>query len=327
MCQKECDLKSMKKILVIRLSSIGDVVLTSPVVRCLKNNGFQVHFLIKEKFYPVIQYNPYIDKVHFFSNLLHTASVLRQENYDYIVDLQNNWKSRILSILLHCPAYRFPKLNIRKWLVVYTKRKNLLPAIHIVDRYFKATEKLNVYNDGKGLDFFINENEVREDIKAYQHQKYVVLVTGGSYYTKQIPVPKIIEILQRFTHHQFVCIGDKKDGEKLESIQDKYANVINLCGKTNLFESAYLIRQAQCVITTDTGMMHIAAAFHKKIFSIWGNTIPQFGMYPYMSADGSKIIENNKIWCRPCSKLGYSYCPLIHFSCMRDIDVSEIECM
>lgn len=313
-----------KKILVIRFSSIGDIVLTSPVLRCLHQEGYEVHFLVKEKFYPVVKNYPYIKHIHRFHR--HPAEVLNKlvnENFDFVADLQNNWKSKWLCWKLKRPYRAFPKLNIRKWLVVWTKQKWLLPNIHIVDRYFKAVQPLNIFNDNKGLDFFIDEQNIADTIKNMARQNYIILIPGGSYYTKQIPVSKIEEILKQHPDKQFIAIGDKADHEKIHPLMSKYPHLQNLCGQTNIDESAYLIKHCQCVVTSDTGMMHIAAAFKKKILSLWGNTIPEFGMYPYMPGEGSKIIENKKLWCRPCSKLGYSHCPLIHFKCMNELVINE----
>ncbi len=314
----------MKKILVIRFSSIGDVVLTSPIVRCLKQNNYEVHYLIKPKFATVIENNPYIDKMHLFNHLSETIKTLKQEQFDFVVDLQNNRNSRWICWRLAVPNKTFPKLNWQKLLVVWFKLKKLLPKKHIVDRYFEATKPLGVYNDGKGLDFFINEKKISDNIKNFP-TPYVTLISGGSYYTKKIPYSKIKEICKKLSMHKIILLGDEKDYLDTQNIEKECANAVNWCGKTNLHESAYLVQHSDFVISSDTGLMHIAAAFKKKIFSLWGNTIPEFGMYPYSPHPESKIIENKSLWCRPCSKLGYSYCPLLHFECMKSLSVEEIE--
>jgi heptosyltransferase-2 len=117
-------------------------------------------------------------------------------------------------------------------------------------------------------------------------------------------------------------LGDKKDAERMKNVQQK--NVLNLCGKLHFHESVRIVKDAEAVITSDTGLMHAAAAFKKKIFSIWGNTIPEFGMYPYLPAEGSRMLEVKGLSCRPCSKLGFSRCPRGHFRCMKDQNVGEI---
>jgi len=100
---------------------------------------------------------------------------------------------------------------------------------------------------------------------------------------------------------------------------------VNACGRFSINQSASVIQQAAWVVTSDTGMMHIASAFNKKIISVWGNTVPEFGMGPYLPAPESSILEVKGLECRPCSKLGYRQCPLGHFKCMNDIDTSALE--
>jgi len=121
-----------------------------------------------------------------------------------------------------------------------------------------------------------------------------------------------------------VLLGDQQDDvrgkEVLQRVQRK--DVFNLCGQYTLDQSASLIRQSAAVISNDTGLMHIAAAFKKPVVSVWGNTIPEFGMYPYMPGypELSVIAEVKNLSCRPCSKLGYKRCPVRHFKCMRKQD-------
>ena len=314
----------MKKVLVIRFSSIGDIVLTSPVLRCLKNKGFTVHFLVKPKFYTVIEYCPYIDKIHVFQNRAICIPILRKEKFDYIVDLQNNLTSRLLCRWLNCPSATFPKLNIRKFLVVLFKTKSILPRQHIVDRYFEAVKKLSVEKDSKGLEFFIGSEKISDAVKKVS-EPYVAIVVGGSYGTKKISLKVLRTICANVSDKKIILLGDEKDGIEVEVLTREFSHVENWCGRANLHESAYLIQKAEFVVTSDTGLMHIAAAFKKKIYSLWGNTIPEFGMYPYLPHPASRIIENNRLWCRPCSKLGYQKCPLGHFKCMNDLDVHIIE--
>lgn len=314
---------SKRKILVIRFSSIGDIVMTSPVVRTLSNKGYKVHFLVKEKFLPVIEANPYIRKIHIFTSIQQSIQELSAEQFDFIVDLQNNRNSRILCWRLGTPNSAFPKLNIEKFLVVLLKIRSILPAKHIVDRYFEAVKQLGVKNDYQGLDFFMDESKISQSIRDFP-KPYVIIVVGGSYTTKKIPLNKLREIITHLSNKKILLLGDQHDFTVAQQLSLEFENAINLCGQTNLHESAYLIKHAAFVISSDTGLMHIAAAFRKIIYSFWGNTIPEFGMYPYMPDMKSKIIQNNHVWCRPCSKLGYQRCPLLHFKCMNDLNISEI---
>ncbi|MGE0568711.1 MAG: glycosyltransferase family 9 protein [Bacteroidia bacterium] len=319
----------IKKVLIVRFSSIGDIVLTSPVVRCLKqqNAHIQVHFVTKSQFKTVLVANPYIDKLITFQNdVSEIYSSLKSENYDLIIDLHKNLRSTRLKRKLNVKSISFNKINWQKWLAVRTKRKSILPGMHIVDRYFEAIKALNVSNDNKGLDYFIPAEEefvLDNLLPQINSNSFVALVVGGSYFTKRIPLD-LLERICSSTKNIFIAIGSTEDSLVAELLSKKCKNVYNLCGKLSVNQSAALIKQSKAVVTSDTGMMHIAAAFKKQIFSFWGNTIPEFGMSPYMPGEGSKIFENNNLSCRPCSKLGYAKCPKTHFKCMNEIDLKEL---
>ena len=318
------------KILVVRFSSIGDIVLTTPVLRCLKQQlkGVELHFITKQKFLSVIEHNPYVDKFYTIDeSLTEVIPQLKKENYDYVIDLHHNARTLKLKLALGKKSFSFNKLNWEKFLIVQFK-KNTLPQKHIVDRYFEATSALGIINDNKGLDYFIDkkdEIDVVSSLPALFHNDYNTLVVGGSYFTKQIPINKLKEICL-LSSLPVILIGGKEDAAIGEQVYQLHKNkVINLCGKLNLNQSASIIQQSQKVITSDTGLMHIAAAYKKDIISLWGNTIPEFGMGPYLAGKDSHILEVKNLSCRPCSKLGYKKCPKGHFKCMNDIDVKTVQ--
>lgn len=318
------------KFLIIRFSSIGDIVLTTPVVRCLKKQvaDAEVHFLTKQSFATIVESNPYIDKVHSLAHSWDTVvHELKQENYDYVIDLHHNLRTLRLKKDLGIKSFRFNKLNIQKW--IYTNFKwNLMPDLHIVDRYLKTVESFAVKNDGEGLDYFIPaKDEVKQkDIPASHHAGYIGIVVGAAHNTKKLPVEKLKELCG-LIEHPVILLGGKEDNENAKQISSvDPVKVYNACGKFNLNESADLVRKAKLIISHDTGLMHIAAAFKKKIISVWGNTVPEFGMYPYY---GKRQIENSifeirNLPCRPCSKIGYNTCPKGHFKCMRQISMDAI---
>lgn len=324
----------MKKILVIRFSSIGDIVLTTPVIRCLKNQiqDVEIHVLTKKKFSSLYKTNPYVDKVYEYEDSLKkNITELKFENYSFVVDLQKNKRSVRVTQTLHCPHASFPKLNFRKFLLK-TFKINVMPDIHIVDRYFKAVEKLGVSNDYEGLDFFISEknNYPMDKLPLCFQAGYHAFVIGGTYKTKILPASKIIEVLKKIKQ-PVVLLGGPDDVERADEVlaavdEDSAVNVISFVGKINLEQSASLVKNAKSVLTNDTGLMHIAAAFHKNIVSVWGNTVPELGMYPYLPKESEKchIIECKNVRCRPCSKLGFKDCPKKHFRCMMEMDADSI---
>ncbi len=319
----------MPKVLVLRFSSIGDIVLTTPVVRCLKEQlNAEVHFCTKKTYYPLVEHNPHISKCFLLEDKLSDLiKQLKAENYDYIIDLHNNLRTRRVKLALGKKAYTFNKLNWQKWVYVNLKI-NLMPNIHIVDRYMDTVKALKVVNDNKGLDYFIPENDIVKPEHlpgAYRHG-YIAYAIGGQHATKKLPPDRIIELCE-MTDSPIILLGGKEDvatGTYVESYftsRNKKFSVYSACGKYNLNQSASIIKNALKVYTHDTGMMHVASALKKDIVSIWGNTTPHFGMYPYQT--NYKVLENNNLSCRPCSKLGYKECPKKHFKCMRELDLRE----
>lgn len=320
----------LKKILIIRFSSIGDIVLTTPIVRCLRHQypDAQLHVLTKSSYRSIYASNPHVDKVfELSSNMKELVRQLREEHYDFVVDLHKNWRSWRVRMALHRPSASFPKLDFQKFL--YTKLKiGKLPSVHIVDRYFKAVEKLGVHNDGQGLDFYFNEGDELhyEDLPEAFREGFVAVVIGGQHSTKILPVDKVVEVCEALDY-PVVLVGGSEDAARGDRIKAKVGSYVgNTCGRLTLGQSASLLKLADAVLTNDTGMMHIAAALRKPIVSVWGNTVPEFGMYPYLP-QGMKpaaIVENKSLRCRPCDKLGYAKCPKGHFNCMNSLDSKEI---
>jgi ADP-heptose:LPS heptosyltransferase len=319
------------KILILRFSSIGDIILTTPVVRCIKKQipDAEIHYCTKKNFVSILENNPYIDKIIPLENSLkELKQKLKAEKYDYILDLHNNLRTlRIkLSFLFSSKISSFNKINIKKLQAVKFKKLSSLPDIHIVDRYFSATKKLGVINDNLGLDYFLPTIFSCKNLPDEFAKNYAAFVIGAQFQTKQLPVSKAIEICQKSPKQKFVVIGGKEDFQRGKEIAEACSNVLNVCGEYSLDGSAFLVKNARLVISNDTGLMHIAAAFNKKIISIWGNTIPEFGMYPYMPQhpENYSIQEVKDLWCRPCSKIGFKTCPKGHFNCMMEQNVAEI---
>ena len=316
------------KILVIRFSSIGDIVLTTPVIRCLKQQlvGAEVHFLTKANFRDVLVANPYIDQLHLLNN---NESVLIQqlkaEGFDYVIDLHHNLRSLRFKLALGVRSRSFDKLNWAKWLLVKLKIK-VLPDVHIVDRYLQTVAFLGILNDDQGLDYFIPEqSQLPENQLAPVYRVgYVAFVIGGQHATKMLPREKIVAICQA-VQRPVVLLGGPEDKAKGDWIAEQgNGKIYNACGSFKLNESADLLRKAQVVVTHDTGLMHIAAAFRQKIVVVWGNTVPEFGMYPYLPQNQPFQSFEQQLSCRPCSKIGYSACPKGHFKCMQQQDTAAI---
>jgi ADP-heptose:LPS heptosyltransferase len=329
------------KILVIRFSSIGDIVLTTPVVRCLKKQypQAQLHYLTKKQFASILQSNPYLDKIHLLEGDLQPVVLeLLKEKFDYVIDLHNNLRTKYVKVLLRqafnsrIESFSVNKLNIRKWLLTRLKWK-WMPDVSIVDRYFETVKSLGVKNDGQGLDYFIpEEEEIKKDDLPMSHSLgYIACAIGGQHETKKMPLEKWKALCAQMPF-PIVLLGGKEDVDIANEIREvDEVKIYNACGKFSLNESADIVKRARVVITHDTGLMHIAAAFKKPIISIWGNTVPELGMFPYYGYNNLKsnvapqsFIMEQTLGCRPCSKIGYAKCPKGHFKCMQQQDLDKI---
>jgi ADP-heptose:LPS heptosyltransferase len=318
----------LKKILVIRFSSIGDIVLISPVLRCLGKQlpDAEIHVLTRKPNRNLFLRNPYVKKVFFYDQKLEeVVDDLQSEQYDHIVDLHKNFRSFNIRRKLGKPVTSFPKLNIQKYLLVQFKIRKM-PDIHIVDRYFEAVKILGVVNDQKGLDYFPTSENLSFPADFSFLKGYYAIVIGGKHATKILPDEKVVDICM-LLNLPVVLLGGKEDAERGSFIFNELkTNVYNACGRSSLDESAHFLQNAAAVLTNDTGLMHIAAALHKPIVSVWGNTVPELGMYPYLPDENEKsiIIENREVSCRPCSKIGFEKCPKDHFNCMKSLSDNEI---
>ncbi len=298
----------------------------------------EVHYCTKEKYASLLEENVYLDKVHLLKEIGIKDLILRlqKEKFDYVVDLHNNLRTFYIKKRLRVKSYTFNKLNWKKWLMVNLKI-NLLPNVHIVDRYLEAVKPLGIKNDALGLDYFIPEkDEVERKWLPETHRNgFVAVAIGAQHSTKKLPLKRLIELCDKI-NKPVVLLGDSNDkvvGDLIEEFfhktddrnteeslleLNKKTIIFNACGKLSINQSASIIKQANAVFTHDTGLMHIAAAFKKNIFSIWGNTIPEFGMYPYRTS--FTIFEKKGLSCRPCSKIGHKKCPKGHFLCMNKIN-------
>jgi len=324
------------KFLVIRLSSIGDIVLASPVLRCLKTQlvTAEVHFLSKKKFRAVTEANPYIDKFFYYDeDLDETINELKQEDYDYVIDLHQNFRSYKIKKALGKPSHTIDKLNIEKLLLTKV-HINIMPGIHITKRSLKTVAPFGIVDDGLGLDYFIPEKDrvAEADIPTSHLAGYIAMVIGASYPTKKLPVYKLKELCSKIDH-PIILIGGKEDQEEGAAVAEMDpGKIYNACGKFNLNESADLVRRSKLVISHDTGLQYIACAFNKPVLAIWGSTSPKLDVEPYygerfLSTQQTPMYENiivPGLSCQPCSKYGNNKCPRGHFRCMKDQDTELI---
>lgn len=319
----------MVKFLIVRFSSIGDIVLTTPVMRHLKKQveDSQVDFLTKKTYASLLEANPYVDKVLAFDGDMKAClRTLKLGEYDYIIDLHHNIRTARIKMGLKRMDFSVKKLNVLKWLYV-NLHVNRLPRVHMVDRNLDTIKLFTQEDDGKGLEYFIPDQE-KVDLKSLPvdfQDGYLALAIGAQHETKKLPLASLIELCEKLSVPVIILggPGDREVGTSIvEALPGK--KILNACGDYSIHQSASLVQQSRALITHDTGLMHIGAAFQKKIISIWGNTVPEFGMYPYRPDPESVMFEIQGLKCRPCSKIGHQACPKKHFKCMLNQDLEGI---
>ncbi len=300
------------KILVIRLSSIGDVVLTLPVVGWLKSHAdVEVHLLTKRITADLLSDVREIDAFHVFDNSVATAvEELKKENFDAVLDLHNNRRSRRVRMALGVRSFVYRKENLHKMLYVLTKH-DFMSGRHVVDRYMVPAQRLMQSEDcnpAAAVEWCVPETDF------CPKERYAVIACGAQHATKRIPPAKIAELAAGI-HGYVVLVGDAADAERIgESVAGLGSRVINLCGKTTLKQSASVVKDAKVVVSSDSAIMHIAAAMHRPVVAVWGSTTPRFGFYAYGTEHFDFEVQN--VRCRPCGRMGSEHCRKGHFDCM-----------
>jgi ADP-heptose:LPS heptosyltransferase len=325
----------MMRLLIIRLSSIGDIVFTTAAIRCAKEQipGVEIHFLTKKSMKAVTEANPYIDHFHYHDkNLSDTIASLKAANLDMVIDLHSNFRTYRIKKALGVPAHTYPKLSLQKFILT-NFGMNLLPNKHIVERSLDPLKVLGVQNDGKGMDYFVPSNISLKphDIPTSHQAGYIAIVIGASYATKKLPVEHLKQLCALIPV-PIILVGGKEDAKEGEAVSSMdAAKIYNACGKFNLHESALLVKGARMVISNDTGFLYVACAFHKKTIAIWGGTSPSLQVEPYYATvdlqNGQEMYYNAivpNLPCQPCSNYGTKKCPQGHFACMKKQDLHLI---
>lgn len=339
-------MRDAEKILIIRLSSIGDILLSSPLIRCLRNKfpNSQIDFLVRNDYADLVKYNPHISKViEFdtrggFNSLKKLTHQLKQENYNVVLDIHNSLRSRYIRCFskpqsVHIVDKRTPA----RFCLVKFKLNLYKKDVPVAERYLETAKELGVENDKKGLEVFIQDNQQNKiaekllQLRSSDIKMIAGVAPSAKHNTKKWQAGKYVELLSRLVSEQdalilaFGGIEDKKEIDdivnKVNQISNKQA-ALNFAGELSLLENAAALDYCNVVITNDTGLMHLAAARKKKVVALFGPTVREFGFFPYGTEN--IVIENKTVRCRPCSHIGSKACPKKHFKCMEDISSEKV---
>lgn len=304
-------------------------MLCSPVLRALRRHypSAEIWFLSKKKFKSILEFNPHLNgSIYLDDSLAEVGKKIRKEQFDLIIDLHLSLRSRWISMTSGKPVLSYKKENLAKWLLIRLGI-NCMSGRHVVQRYLDALKPIGILPDEQGLEFFPCDCEepLAEELPEFiSEQKFALLSIGGTYQTKKMPASKWADLCSLLPC-PIVLAGGSEDLPLSEEIRAFLPNagklIFNACGKFSLGGTAHLIRRSALVISHDTGLMHIAAAFQKPVICIWGNTVPAFGFEPYRVRHFNLEVSN--LNCRPCSRTGFSECPKGHFRCMMEQNLHQ----
>ena len=315
--------------LLIRFSSIGDVVLTTYIPDAIKKKypAAKIFYACSARFKTLVEEHPNINQVLDYErmSLSDIAAFCKVNEVRIALDLHGSLRSRLLCLLLRLKSIRvlrYKKYLLRRWLMVNFKRR--IPAIPAVrERYNSMLLKLGTSAEDT-FNHLIPAKQLPESLSKKLPSSYIVWCIGATHETKKFPTSKIHEVAQHLPL-PVVLLGGKTEqdeGTRLSSAHSE--KIISVCGECSLTESALIIRNAALIISNDTGMMHLAAASGKPLISIWGGTVPELGFAPDVPETKHVLIQNESLNCRPCHSKGLPNCPLRHFNCMRQLEPNTI---
>ncbi len=313
------NLLNLKKILIIRLSSLGDILLSTPLIRAIKNQHpqIEIHFLLKSNYTDALKLNPHLSKIFTLSKNAGIDSLvdsLREEKYDTIIDLQNNPRSTLLRKRLKTKSANFNKLDLQKFLLVRFKINRMQNVGSIPLRYSKTVDKITL--DNNGLDLFTNK---KASIEFKTDERYIGICPGAKHFTKRWPRGYFIELGNKLTKNgsRVILLGGKDDRNLCADLVKEIKDSIDLCNDNDILQTAANMQKCAAIICNDSGLMHAACAMKVPVLVFFGSTVKEFGFAPYNNKN--IVLENNSLNCRPCSHIGRSNCPKKHFKCMMEI--------
>jgi len=324
-------MNSTKQILIIRLSSIGDILLSTPFIRQTRIAfpEAQIDFVVKKRFVELVQYNPHLNHIYSFDEalgfkgLLELRKTIQQKNYDYVLDLHNNLRSRLLTFGQRAKVFRMKKDKIKRALLVYFKINLFKEVVPIAEKYLRVGQALGIKDDQQGLELCWKDGQIKRLQKKLSSQllkkPFIALAPGAGFKTKQWPIEYFRSLVQKIENSNkfnVVLLGNLQEREQFRPLEISQI-VFNLAGKLSLLESAIVLNRARILVSNDSGLMHMATAVKTPVLAIFGSTVKELGFFPYRSK--SMVLENNNLWCRPCSHIGRNRCPLGHMECLKTI--------
>ncbi len=349
-------LKNLKRILLIRFSSIGDIILTEPVVRVLSQHypDAKIDYVTKPQYKDIPTFFPYINNIITGDSTKEIINSVRQNKYDLVIDLHKKTRSMLVKISarsevtnsynkkrrLRCSIVKHKKQSIGSTVALYFSSLDFLKLGKLYDeRTFDIDEKF--YPQlilTKGLDTFIQDDMLKQlpkevdkktlncllSLDTTRKRKQIAIFPGALHPTKQYPPQQIARVINHLSESEVdvYLLGSSGEKELCDNVaKETDRKVYDWCGLFNLRQLITLMDCFDLIITNDSGPMHIAAALAKKQIAIFGATDPVLGFKPH---NKRAIVISSDLPCRPCSLHGDHSCPQDHFNCMKKIDPDHI---
>jgi heptosyltransferase-2 len=328
----------LNKILIIRLSSLGDILLSTPLIRGLRKRFPEsiIDFALKSEYENLLKANPNLNSLLTlespgdFDNLKAFARQIRDNNYDIILDIHSNLRSRYLCAFSKAKVRRWKPPRFKRWFLVNLKLNLLKDYPPIPLRYFRAVEDLQVPPDEAGLEFFI-PLQVKTEIErrwlelGFAGKKVAAIAPGAKWFTKRWPIEKYSTLANELLQNNFtsiIILGSAEEREWGDIIQNMVGRgITNFAGEFDLFQTGALLEKSALFIGNDSGLSHLAGAVGTPSMVIFGSTTKELGFFPYKS---NAVVIEKDLSCRPCSHIGKQICPKKHFRCMNDINPDEV---
>lgn len=323
------------RILAIRFSSIGDILLTTPLLRAVRARYPEAHlaFLTKEPFAPLLSDNPRLSDLMTLSDgesLAHLADRLRTRQFTHVLDLHGSLRTRALRLLVRARWSGYRNHRLAREILIRAKRNRYPRDIPVPERYFDAVRELGVHPDGDPPEFFLNDTaraEARDWLGSGLGEAVplVALAPGAAHLTKRWPAEYWRDLVVRLTAGNFnvVVVGGPDDralGEEIAKAGGPRA--VNAAGAFGLQGTGAMIANSRVLVSGDTGVMHMATGVNTPVIALFGPTVRAFGFFPYSRR---AVVLERDLDCRPCTAWGTERCPLGHHRCLRDIAAEEVE--
>jgi heptosyltransferase-2 len=323
------------RILLVRFSSIGDVLLTTPLIRAIRTRhpDAWITFVTKTSFLPLLEHNRRLDELIGYDPakpLRSLARHLRQSKFTHRLDLHGSLRTLMLRLLVPGRWSGYPKHRLARSILIRTKRDRYRDRRPVPERYFDAARGLDVAPDGQSLEFFLRKDALDRagaflaERRLGQGRTLVALCPGAQHATKRWPVRRWQELATRLTTQgsDVVVLGGPTERELgLDVAAAGAESAASVAGMVELGDSAAFLKLARCAVSGDTGLLHLATAVGTPVVGLYGPTVAAFGFYPYRAR--ATIIERD-LTCRPCSAMGGPICPLGHHRCLVDTTVEEV---